>query len=404
MKQISIAAIGLGCRGYALLWDILTKMPQYRIDSVCDVYPDRIERAAGIVEKNCGYRPFGTTDYHELLGRSSVDLCMIFTSWTSHTGLAVEAMEAGKAVAMEVGGAHTLEECQKLVGTWEKTRMPFFFLENCCFGKRETMVLHMVRRGLFGEIVHCRGGYRHDLRTEIAYGRENRHYRLEEYKKYNRENYPTHELGPIAKVLDLGRGNRIVSLASFASKAAGMEAFIRDRKPDDETLRGVHFAQGDIVTTILRCEDGQTVQMTLDTTLPRSYSRDFSVYGTLGMYSEESDSIFIDKVSKEYWSAAPTWGNAKEYEDYLVPHWKDVARGVTEVGHGGMDWFEMEVLADCLLKGNPSPLDVYDAAMMMAVSPLSEKSIREGGAVQAFPDFTGGAWKTRPVLDVLPLE
>ena len=57
MKQISIAAIGLGCRGYALLRDILTKMPQYRIDSVCDVYPDRIERAAGIVERTAATVP-----------------------------------------------------------------------------------------------------------------------------------------------------------------------------------------------------------------------------------------------------------------------------------------------------------------------------------------------------------
>lgn len=39
------------------------------------------------------------------------------------------------------------------------------------------MVLHMVRQGLFGEVVHCEGGYRHDLREEICFGEENRHYR-----------------------------------------------------------------------------------------------------------------------------------------------------------------------------------------------------------------------------------
>ena len=39
-------------------------------------------------------------------------------------------------------------------------------LENCCFGRDELMVLNMVRRGLFGEVVHCQGGYRHDLREE----------------------------------------------------------------------------------------------------------------------------------------------------------------------------------------------------------------------------------------------
>ena len=47
-------------------------------------------------------------------------------------------------------------------------------LENCCFGRDELMVLNMVRQGLFGEVVHCQGGYRHDLREEVSTGREMR--------------------------------------------------------------------------------------------------------------------------------------------------------------------------------------------------------------------------------------
>ena len=33
----------------------------------------------------------------------------------------------------------------------------------------------MVQQGVMGRIVHCEGGYRHDLRDEIAFGKENRH-------------------------------------------------------------------------------------------------------------------------------------------------------------------------------------------------------------------------------------
>ena len=71
------------------------------------------------------------------------------------------------------------------VKTDEETRVPFMFLENCCFGRRELMVLNMVELGVFGKIVHCAGGYHHDLREEIAYGRENRHYRLRNYLTRN---------------------------------------------------------------------------------------------------------------------------------------------------------------------------------------------------------------------------
>ena len=89
------------------------------------------------------------------------------------------------------------------------------------------MVLNMAEQGVLGEIVHCEGGYRHDLREEVAFGKENRHYRLSNYIHRNTENYPTHELGPIAKILHINRGNRLLSLTSVSSKAAGLKEYIK---------------------------------------------------------------------------------------------------------------------------------------------------------------------------------
>ena len=107
----------------------------------------------------------------------------------------------------------------------------------------------------------------------MGYGRENSHYRLDEYLTRNCENYPTHELGPIAQVLDINRGNRFLSLTATASKAAGMHDYILRHKPEDEALKNAVFAQGDVVTTVIKCARGETVTLTLDTTLPRFYSR-----------------------------------------------------------------------------------------------------------------------------------
>ncbi|MEK0316122.1 hypothetical protein [Cohnella sp. 56] len=45
--------------------------------------------------------------------------------------------------------------------------------------------LNMIRQGLFGELIHCRGGYLHDLREEVATGIENRHYRIHNYLNRN---------------------------------------------------------------------------------------------------------------------------------------------------------------------------------------------------------------------------
>jgi hypothetical protein len=38
---------------------------------------------------------------------------------------------------------------------------------------------------------------------------------------------------------------------------------------------------------------------------------------------------------------------------------------------------------------------VYDAVTWSAITPLSEESIKKGGANLEFPDFTKGKWQTR---------
>ena len=400
MRDVNVGVIGLGNRGYGMLKSGVLEIPGVRVLWVCDLYEDRVEAGKQAVIDAGQDVPSCTLDYHDVLADEKVEAIFIFSAWESHVPIAVDAMKAGKKTAMEVGGAYSVDDCWRLVRTWEETKTPFMFLENCCYGERETMVLNMVRKGLLGEIVHCKGGYRHDLRDEIAFGKENRHYRLRNYLNRNGENYPTHELGPIAKVLDINRGNRMVSLVSVSSKAAGLKEFIKAKKADDEELMNATFAQGDIVTTIITCAHGETILLTLDTTLPRSYSRDFSVQGTKGMYSEESDSVYVDGVTPHEWSHSATWGNANKFEEYNTTVWKDFKENGIKGGHGGIDWLELNAFIDCVRSDAPMPIDVYDAAAWMCITPLSEDSIATGMPV-AIPDFTSGAWTSREPLDVL---
>ena len=395
MEHIQIGYVGLGGRGQSLLTDVV--LPQKEtVTAVCDVYEDRALKGAELVMAAGQDKPHLCTDYRELIADSAVNTVIVATAWESHAEIAIAAMKAGKAVAVEVGGSYTLEQCFELVKVQEETKSPFMFLENCCFGRREMMVLNMMEKGVLGEIVHCSGGYQHDLRDEISFGRENRHYRLRNYLSHNCDNYPTHDLGPIARILKINRGNRMMTLSSFSSKAAGLEEFIRSNKPEDEFLKGKRFAQGDIVTTMIRCAGGETILLTLDTTLPRYYSRGFTVRGTKGMYEEATDSVFLD--CKEHRAHDFDWlgscaGNAKDYEqEYDHPVWKKYLSEGVQGGHDGMDWLEFKTFFDALRKDQPMPVDVYDAASWMAVTALSEMSIARGGAVVDIPDFTSGRW------------
>ena len=405
MREIKTAVVGLGARGQSNLKTVLN-MKGINIVSVCDVYADRCDEAEQIVFEKLGTKPFKTTDYKEAINREDVEVVLVFSSWESHIKIAIYAMECKKTVGMEVGGAESVEECWELVKTYEKTKSPFMFLENCCYGRNEILVRNLVRDGKFGEIVHCHGAYAHDLREEVATGKEKRHYRLNHYLNMNCENYPTHELGPIAKILDINRGNKMVRLVSMSSKAAGLEQYVNDRKDtiENKDLIGAKFSQGDVVNTLITCENGATISLTLDTTLPRSYSREFTVRGTKGMFEENTNSVFMDGDKEEFETAKhykEVFNNAKEYEEkYLPDYWKNLTKEEEELGHGGMDWFEFIAFFDAVRENKPMPIDVYDAASWICIAPLSAQSIANGNVPVEIPDFTSGKWKERERLDV----
>ncbi|MDO4488910.1 MAG: Gfo/Idh/MocA family oxidoreductase [Eubacteriales bacterium] len=399
MKEfLNIGIVGLGQRGTFMLRDTILPQKDVNVVAVCDVYEDRCEDIARLIEESGRPRPKTAQDYHEILKMDEVDAILVTSAWEAHLDITCDAMEAGKIVGFEVGGAYSIEDCWRLIRTYEKTGVPCSMLENCCYGRNELMMLNMARMGAFGEIVHCEGGYCHDLRDEISYGRENRHYRFRNYLNRCCDNYPTHDLGPIANILDINHGNRMLSLVSMASKARGLHSYIMDKEGAGYDAATFDFAQGDVVTTIIKCAHGETIQLTLDTTLPRAYSRRLQVSGTKGMYQEDNQSIFLDGRENEFhddWYKR--WNNIEEYrEEFDHPIWKQFIKDGVNGGHGGLDWLLFRAFVDAAKEGKGAPVDVYDAVTWMSISVLTEQSIAMGGMPVAIPDFTNGKWIERP--------
>lgn len=398
MDKVKIAFIGFGARGDCLLKMILETMSKdIEIVGVCDSYEDRALAAKKMVEEIAGNSPVAVTDYRKLLEMKEVDAVISPSAWDAHIQIAIDSMLAGKYVATEVGGTYSIEQCWDLVRAHEKTGVPMMLLENCCYGKNELTVFNMVKKGLFGELVHCEGGYRHDLRDEIALGEENRHYRLENFKNRNGELYPTHELGPIAKCLNINRGNRMLYLTSMASKARGVNDWIKKNRGEDFPNANYEFAMGDVVTTMIKCAHGETITLTHDTSLPRAYSRGNLVQGTNAIWSEDKNGIVVDVVPA---AGEKEWKSIEEYYDeYMHPLWKEyIAHGVVS-GHDGIDYLTINAFINAVRNNTQTPIDVYDAAAWMAVTTLSEDSVAMGSMPVAIPDFTNGKWiKNRPVV------
>lgn len=402
MKKICVGFIGMGQRGPGLLTNVLTNFKDVEVIAVCDVYPDKVEIGKNVVKEIRGQECIGYTDYKELLNNEEINTVIISASWEAHVPLAIETMRAGKITGLEVGGAYSVDDCWQLVRTYQETQTPFMFLENCCYGKYELLANSLVRHGVFGEVVYCHGAYVHDCRQEIANGAKLRHYRLRNYLSRNCENYPTHELGPIAKILNINRGNRMVSLVSVASKARGLSEFVKE-KDEFAHLCGKSFCQGDIVETIISCADGTTISLKLDTTLPHPYSREFTVSGTKGCFKEEGYIVYEDKMGMEKGDGMDCYFNsAKDYEEQYLPEcWKTITQEELDSGHGGMDVLLFRAFFDAIKNDAEMPIDVYDAASWMVISCLTEISIKNGGHPVDIPDFTSGEWIMREPKDIV---
>ncbi len=425
-KEITLGIIGLGGRGRGQM-DTLLDMPDVNIGAVCDLYQDRIEFGQKMCYDKKGITPIGTTNYRVVLEMDSIDAVVVMTSWTTHLHISTDALRAGKRVAMEVGGAASVDECWQLVRASEQTGIPVMMLENCCYNQEEMALLNMVKQGLFGEVVHCAGGYQHDLRSEIGRGDIDRHYRQHNFLHRNGDLYPTHELGPIAKILDINRGNRMVSLTSMASKARGLTQWLKDNRPDSD-LSNRTINQGDIVTTTIKCANGETIVLTHDCTLPRPYSRGLRIQGTKGIYMEDKAGLYIEgltepdfdawlkdnleNLEKRYSGKELTdkieslrnttkdwlheWADFKPYlKQFEHPLWKAYQDFGMRGGHGGMDYLVLRAFVESVQNQTNPPIDVYDTASWLVITCLSEQSVAMGGMPVSIPDFTDGAWIDR---------
>ncbi|MGN0634928.1 MAG: Gfo/Idh/MocA family protein [Acutalibacteraceae bacterium] len=394
-KKTNFGVIGLGGRGCGNLREFLD-IPGVRVVAVCDKYEDRAQQGVKIVQEKTGETPEMYLDYKELLKREDIEAILCFTTWITHARIATDSMRAGKHVAIEVGGAASIEECWQMVRASEESGKYCMLLENCCYDRNEMALFHMVKQGMFGEVVHLEGGYRHDLRGEITSGRENRHGRLFNFMHRNGELYPTHQLGPICKLIGVNRGNRMLTLCSMTSKSRGLNVYLRDTKGADYDITEYPFNQGDVTTTMIKCANGETITLHHDCSLPRPYSRNYVIEGTRGIFQENSHGgeYFLDTMG-EKGREPKFYPFAEDIEKYEHPLWKKYQVDGVHGGHGGMDFLVMSAFVDAVVNHHQPPIDVYDTAAWMAVTCLSEQSAAMGGMPVPIPDFTNGLWIDR---------
>ncbi len=409
-SKLRIGLIGVGLRGTNHLVNLLHR-DDVVVTAICDIDSRRIPIAFKHFDtfKKAHPKVYGKSeyDYRNLLDSKEVDAVIISTPWLWHTRMAKDAMLAGKYAGVEVSAANTLEECWDLVNTHEQTGTNLMILENVNYRRDIMAVLNMVKQNLFGEMMHFRCGYQHDLRFvklndgKTAYGKgvefgekgiSEAVWRTQHSLLRNADVYPTHGVGPVATMIDVNRGNRFMSLTSHATKSRGLHNYIVENGGENHPNAKLKFKLGDIITSTIETSNGETIIVTHDTSLPRPYSLGFRVQGTKGLWEVDGNRIYIEGQAEK----PHRWDNATKWlEKYDHPLWKKYGELAQGAGHGGMDFFVINAFVESAKKNIAPPLDVYDAAAWSAITPLSEISIENNGEPQNFPDFTRGMWVKR---------
>jgi len=390
--KVRLGFIGIGGRGNSLI-DEFTAIPDVEILALCDVVPEKTEKAKARLPQSGKPAPElyheGDHAYEKLVGRDDLDLVIIATPWIWHVPMALAGMKQGKHVAVEVPAARTIDDCWALVDTSEATRRHCVQLENCCYGYNEMMVWNMVRAGLFGEITHAACAYNHDLR-EILFSNEGEGlWRRFEHLDRNGNLYPTHGLGPVAHYLDINRGDRFDTLVSMSSPVASLPEYRKTHLAADDPRQKEIYRCGDLNISLIRTARGKVITLEHNTSTPQPYDRINLVAGTKGIFRDYPPRIYVDGSPKEEFASIDPYKPKFEH-----PYWTKLgALALEKGGHGGMDFVMAWRLIECMKEGTAPDIDVYDAAAWSAPGPLSEESVARGSAPVKFPDFTRHRWQ-----------
>ena len=400
IEHVRVGLIGLGDRGTGAVRRF-PFLQDATVVALCDLLPERVERAQTILEElgapRAIYEFSGEEGYKALCERDDIDLVYLAVPWQLHTPIAVYAMEHGKHVAIEVPAATSIKECWDLVNTSERTRKHCMMLENCCYDFFELTCLNMIQQGVFGEVVHVEGSYCHNL--EPYWDQYQGDWRMTYNKDHHGDVYPTHGIGPVCQDINIHRGDKMNVLVAMDT-----DAFAGQEMADKRYGKGVveKYANGDNTTTFIRTEKGKTILVEHNVVTPRPYNRMYQVTGTKGFankYPNEGLALgsaevkqvaYDDLDAEEYMSDAERDAVMEAYKHPILKDLEEKARQVG--GHGGMDFIMDYRLIYCLHHGLPLDQDVYDAAEWSSLVELTEVSINHGSMPVVMPDFTRGEW------------
>jgi myo-inositol 2-dehydrogenase / D-chiro-inositol 1-dehydrogenase len=151
MSKVRVGIIGMGVQGPVHVhWS--ANLREAKLVAVCDLVESRAKEVAA--QYQCDWY----SDYHQLLERKDVDAVILVTPPSTHAQVAIDAMKAGKHVAVEKPLCMDLEEASAMQDTAKKTGMLDGYFENLCYAPAYHTAKQILSDGGIGEAFFMRCG------------------------------------------------------------------------------------------------------------------------------------------------------------------------------------------------------------------------------------------------------
>ena len=369
-----IGMIGLGGRGRYLMQSLASNHPGVTISAVFELKPDRLSNGSrhgrrrspaivrGILRRRVrlpqhgpARRPGRRAGGHRRAGVRPESPC--------------DVMKAGKHVATEVTGPHTLEDCWAIVEEKERSGKHYMLLEQCVYGDVNLMILNMIKQGLFGEPYYAECSYVHDIKiggsgkSRLVEADQTLSWRGRLVAEGHGSSYPAHGIASAAKWMGINDGDRFEYCNAMMSDPREIHAQVVEQFGPDSKAAKINFQTGDFHSTLIQTAKGKMIRLDYSLSNTRPYSRYYLLQGMNGCFDSRTG-LFIKGVSKESSPGYGTWDPVEKFlEKYRHPFWrKDAATALKTGGHGGMDYFCLRDFVDMVRYDREPWVDCYDAA------------------------------------------
>jgi myo-inositol 2-dehydrogenase / D-chiro-inositol 1-dehydrogenase len=148
-KPVNTAMIGTGNRGSFLLQGVL-RQPNAKVLALCDIKPDRLDKAATAAVKD---NPATYADWQKVIERKDVDAVFIATPPYLHSEMAIQAIKAGKHVYCEKPLGVTPAQVRALLDAAKGSNKVFVAGQQLRSQKQLGETVRKIREGVIGDVI-----------------------------------------------------------------------------------------------------------------------------------------------------------------------------------------------------------------------------------------------------------